>query len=427
MPTSGQTRALLVNRPFVVLLTARTLSMLGMAFSPVALAFGILALPGADAGTLSIVLAANMAPLVIFTLVGGVIADRYPRKLVLMVGEVLAAMGWIAIGVMMLVGHTPLWLMATAAATAGLASGIIYPALNGIIPDLVPALLRQKANAWLAMGASASRLLGVVSGGAVVVLLGAGWALVVAGGFFALAAGLLVLLPNHRGAIAGEGQHPVRQLIEGWGEFSSRQWLWVVVLQWAFMIMVLQAAEGVLGPVVANEELGGAGAWTIILAGQAVGAIVGVVMSMFWQPRRPILTATLFSLASGLPAILLGLSAPMWALVASMFVLGVAFDLFGVLWMTTMQDEVPPESLSRVASYDALGSLMLGPVGLMLAGPAILAFGVHASLIGTGLFATAVTAMALLSPEVRQLRSRRHEPLGMDEAVTDVASASPAM
>jgi len=95
--------------------------------------------------------------------------------------------------------------------------------------------------------------------------------------------------------------------------------------------------------------------------------------------------------------------------------------------MTTMQDEVPPESLSRVASYDALGSLMLGPVGLMLAGPAILAFGVHASLIGTGLFATAVTAMALLSPEVRQLRSRRHEPLGMDEAVTDVASASPAM
>jgi MFS family permease len=427
MPTSGQTRALLANRPFVVLLIARTLSMLGMAFSPVALAFGILALPGADAGTLSIVLAANMAPLVIFTLVGGVIADRYPRKLVLMIGEVLAASGWLAIGVMMLVGHTPLWLLCVAAATAGLASGIIYPALNGIIPDLVPVFLRQKANAWLAMGASASRLLGVVSGGAVVVLLGAGWALVVAGGFFALAAGLLVLLPNQRGAIAGEGQHPVRQLIEGWGEFSSRQWLWVVVLQWAFMIMVLQAAEGVLGPVVANEELGGAGAWTIILAGQAVGAIVGVVMSMFWQPRRPILTATLFSLTSGLPAILLGLSAPMWALVGSMFMLGVAFDLFGVLWMTTMQDEVPPESLSRVASYDALGSLMLGPVGLMLAGPAILAFGVHASLIGTGLFATAVTAMALLSPEVRQLRSRRREPLGMDEAVTDVASASPVM
>lgn len=427
MPTSGQTRALLANRPFVVLLIARTLSMLGMAFSPVALAFGILALPGADAGTLSIVLAAHMAPLVIFTLVGGVVADRYPRKVVLMVGEALAALGWIAIGVMMLLGHTPLWMLCTAGAIAGLAAGIVYPALNGIIPDLVPAFLRQKANAWLAMGASASRLLGVVSGGAVVVLLGAGWALVVAGGLFAMAAALLVLLPNQRGAIAGESQHPIRQLIEGWGEFSSRQWLWVVVLQWAFMVMMLQAAEGVLGPVIANEELGGAGAWTIILAGQAVGAIVGVAVSMFWQPRRPILTATLFSLTSGLPAILLGLGAPMWALIASMFMLGVAFDLYGVLWMTTMQDEVPPESLSRVASYDALGSLMLGPLGLMLAGPAILAFGVHASLIGTGVIATAVTAMALLSPQVRNLTSRRREPVGVEEVVTDVATASPLM
>ncbi len=427
MSPSSQTRALLANQPFVVLLVARTLSMLGMAFSPVALAFGILALPGADAGTLSIVLAANMAPLAIFTLVGGVVADRYPRKVVLMIGEALAALGWIGIGVMMLAGHTPLWLMCTAAAISGVAAGIVYPALNGIIPDLVPALQRQTANAWLAMGASASRLLGVVSGGAVVVLLGAGWALVVAGGLFALAAACLMLLPNQRGTIAGEGQHPIRQLVEGWSEFSSRQWLWVVVVQWAFMVMMLQASEGVLGPVVADEELGGAGAWTIILAGQAVGAIVGVLMSMFWQPRRPILTATLFSLISGLPAILLGLSAPMWALIGSMFLLGVAFDLYGVLWMTTMQDEVPPESLSRVASYDALGSLMLGPLGLILAGPAILAFGVHESLIGAGVIATVVTGLALFSREVRQLRSRRREHLEVDEVVADVATASPLM
>lgn len=427
MSTSGQTRALLANGPFVVLLVARTLSMLGMAFSPVALAFGVLALPGADAGTLSIVLAANMAPLVIFTLVGGVIADRYPRKIVLLIGEALAGFGWIGIGVMMLLGHTPLWLLCASAALAGVAAGIVYPALNGIIPDLVPSFLRQKANAWLAMGASASRLLGVVSGGAVVVLVGAGWALVVAGGLFVLAAVLLVMLPSQRGAIAGEEQHPIRQLIEGWGEFSSRQWLWVVVLQWAFMVMVLQAAEGVLGPVVAKEELGGAGAWTIILAGQAVGAIVGVVVSMFWQPRRPIFIATLFSLVSGLPAILLGLSAPMWALIASMFLLGVSFDLYGVLWMTTMQDEVPPESLSRVASYDALGSLMLGPLGLILAGPAILAFGVHASLIGTGVIATVVTGLALLSPEVRRLKSRRRRNIGVDEAVTDLEATSPLM
>jgi sulfite exporter TauE/SafE len=89
-----------------------------------------------------------------------------------------------------------------------------------------------------------------------------------------------------------------------------------------------------------------------------------------------------------------------------MGVLGLCFELFGVLWLTTMQAEVPPESLSRVASYDALGSLMLGPLGLVLAGPAILAFGVNAALIATGVMMIAITLAALSAPEVRQLRAR---------------------
>ncbi len=427
MSTSSQTKELLANSPYLVLLSARTLSMLGMAFAPVALAFGILALPGADAGTLSLVLAVHTLPMVVLMLAGGVIADRYPRQAVLVTGEWLAATGFAAIGVMLLTGYAPIWLLCVAAGVAGAAGAMIYPALSGIIPDLVPEHLRQKGNAWLAMGASAARLGGLVTGGAVVVWLGGGWAMVVAGTLYLLAGALLLKLPKITGNIAGEGAHPLRQLIDGWGEFSSRQWLWVVVAQWSLMIMVLQAAQGVLGPVVAKTELGGAGAWTIILIGEALGAIVGVWVSMVWKPHRPILVATLMTVTAGLPPILLGLSAPLWTVVVSMFFLGVTFDLFGVLWMTTMQDEVPPESLARVASYDALGSLMLGPLGLILAGPAILAFGVHASLIGTGIISVVVTLLALLSPEVRQLRSKSSKHLELSEAVEDVDAASPMM
>jgi MFS family permease len=427
MPPQSQTRELLANSPYLVLLSARTLSMLGMAFAPVALAFGILALPGADAGTLSLVLAIHTLPMVVLMLVGGVIADRYPRAVILVTGEWLAALGFAAIGLMLLTGFAPIWLLCVAAGVAGAAGAMIYPALSGIIPDLVPEHLRQKGNAWLAMGASSARLGGLVAGGAVVVWLGGGWAMIVAGSLYLLAGALLLRLPKITGNIAGEGDHPIRQLVDGWGEFSSRQWLWVVVAQWAIMMMVLQAAQGVLGPVVAKQELGGAGAWTIILIGEALGAIVGVGVSMIWKPRRPILVATLMTVAAGIPPILLGLSAPLWTVVVSMFFLGVTFDLFGVLWMTTMQDEVPPESLSRVASYDALGSLMLGPLGLILAGPAILAFGLHPSLIGTGIISIVVTLLALLAPEVRQLRSKSARYLGLEEAVEDVEAASPLM
>lgn len=425
MSTPSQTSELLANRPYIVLLSARTLSMLGMAFAPVALAFGVLALPGADAGTLSLVLAVHTLPMVVLMLVGGVIADRYPRAAVLVTGEWLAALGFAAIGVMLLTGAAPLWLLCTAAGVAGAAGAMIYPALSGIIPDLVPEQLRQKGNAWLAMGASAARLGGLVTGGAVVVWLGGGWAMAVAGSLYLIAGLILLRLPKITGNIAGEEAHPIRQLIDGWGEFSSRQWLWVAVAQWSIMLMVLQAAQGVLGPVVAKNELGGAAAWTIVLIGEALGALVGVGLAMIWKPRRPILVATLVTLSAGVPAILLGFSAPLWSVVVAMFVLGIAFDLFGVLWMTTMQDEVPPEALARVASYDALGSLMLGPLGLILAGPAILVFGLHPSLIGTGVIAITVTLLALLSPEVRQLRSKSARRPGLAEAISDLDAASP--
>ena len=88
------------------------------------------------------------------------------------------------------------------------------------------------------------------------------------------------------------------------------------------------------------------------------------------------------------------------------FLMGAAFELFGVLWLTTMQAEVPSEALSRVASYDAFGSLVLGPLGLMIAAPAVQAFGVHVPLVGCGVIATLATVAALASPEVRRLRAR---------------------
>jgi len=423
MNLPASTRALVTNRPFVTLLAARTLSVLGMSFAPVALAFGILQLPGADAGTLSLVLVAHTSPLVVFMLVGGVVADRYPRATVMLSGQLLSALGWAAIGVMLLTGYAPVWLLCVAAAVTGLAGAAMYPALNGIIPDLVPVPERQQANAWLGMGASSARLVGLVSGGAVVVLLGGGWAMVVSGTLYLAAALLTLTLPRIVSTLASATESPLRQLAEGWREFRSRQWLWVVVLQWSVMIMMLQAAHGVFGPVVAESELGGAAAWTTLLAAEAMGAMVGVAIALAWKPQRPILMATLLTATAGFPSLLLGVEAPFAAVAVAFFALGIGFELFGVWWMTTMQNEVPAESISRVSSYDALGSLMLGPVGLALAGPVTVAFGVHPALVGAGLISLATTALALLSPEIRQLRARAPRAAAKPGA-TDLVTAA---
>ncbi|MGW4425831.1 MFS transporter [Streptosporangium sp. NPDC004631] len=402
---------MLRDRRFALLFVARTVSTLGGSFAPVALAFGVLALPGATATTLSVVLAAEALPMVAFMLVGGVIADRLPRHRVMMAGETLNAVAFFCLAAMLLTGWTPLPAMVTAAALTGIAMAVLFPALTGIIPDVVPADRLQTANALLGLGANSSRVAGLVLSGATVVLVGGGWALVVSGAMFAVAAVLIAALRLTPAERSAQTRHSVlADLRGGWREFISRQWLWVVVAQFSVLVMAIQAAHGVLGPLVAKEHLGGAPAWSAVLAGEAVGMIGGVLVALRLRPRRPILVCTLLTVPTALPYLLLGLAAPLWTIVVGAVVMGVCFDIFSVLWNTTMQREVPAESLSRVSSYDALGSLMFGPIGLLVAGPVAIVVGPRPALLGCAAVVVLSALAALLSPGVRRLRAP--EPAG---------------
>ncbi|MFF0573272.1 MFS transporter [Streptosporangium saharense] len=409
--------AMLRDRNFTLLLVARTISVLGAAFAPVALAFGVLALPGATARTLSVVLTAEALPMVVFMLVGGVIADRLPRHRVMMIAESLNALAFLALAAMMLIGWTPLPALAAAAAFSGVSTAILFPALTGIVPDVVEADRLQTANALLGLGTNISRVAGLVMGGMTVVLIGAGWALVVSGLMFALAAVLVTALRLRPTLPAAEAvQSAKTSLVDGvrsvfadlrggWREFVSRQWLWVVVAQFSLLVLAMQAAHGVLGPLVAKEQMGGAAAWSAVLAGEAVGMLAGILVTLRLRPSRPILVATLMTLPTALPYLLIGISAPLWTVVLGAVVMGICFDVFGVLWNTTMQREVPPEALSRVSSYDALGSLMFGPIGLMLAGPAAILVGARSALLGCAALILLASLAALLFPGVRGLRA----------------------
>ncbi|WP_084259289.1 MFS transporter [Microtetraspora malaysiensis] len=413
---------LLRDRRFALLLAARTISVLGSGFAPVALAFGVLGLPGATPTTLSVVLTAEALPMIAFMLVGGVIADRLPRNRVMMAGEGLNAAAYSCLAVMMLTGWTPIPGLVTAAAVSGIATAIFFPALTGIVPDVVPAERLQTANALLGLGSNISRVAGLVLSGAAVVLIGAGWSLAISGAMFAVAAVLVAALrlASTERAATAERHSVLADLRDGWREFSSRQWLWVVVAQFSIMVIAMQAAHGVLGPLIAKESLGGAPAWSAVLAGEAVGMIAGILVTLRLRPRRPILVATLLTLPTALPYLLLGAAAPLWTVVASAVVMGICFDIFGVLWNTTMQREVPPEALSRVSSYDALGSLMFGPIGLMLAGPVAISVGPRPALLGCAAIVAVASLLALLSPGIRNLRAPRDEP------VTAAPDAAPA-
>ncbi|MEU8059932.1 MFS transporter [Microbispora bryophytorum] len=401
----GGDLAMVRERRFALLLAARTISVLGSGFAPIALTFGVLALPGARATTLSAVLAAQALPMVAFLLLGGVVADRMPRHRVMTAAESVNAAAHLCLAAMMLTKWAPLPPLLVASAVSGIAGAMLFPALTGIIRDVVPPGRLHSANALLGMGTNVSKMAGLVLSGGAVVLIGSGWVLMTSGVMFAVAAVLITMLRGTPGGGSPGGAHSVlADLRAGWREFVSRQWLWVAVAQFSILMMAVQAAYGVLGPLVARQHMGGAPAWSAVLGGEAVGMTIGVVLALRLRPRRPVMVATLLTLPTAAPYVLLGVGAPLWSIVSGALVAGVCFDIYGVLWNTTVQREIPGESLSRVSSYDSLGSLMLGPLGMLLAGPLAVTVGAQPALIGCGAMVVLVSMLAVLFPGVRELR-----------------------
>ncbi|WP_329544890.1 MFS transporter [Streptomyces sp. NBC_01356] len=393
------------KRQFALLIGARIISVLGNGFARVALAFAVLALPGASPGRLSLVLACQALPQLVFILLGGVIADRMSRARLMALADVLGAGAYAGLAGLVLTGHAPLPAMCLLAVAAGTATALFAPAMDGIVPLVVPAGRLQQANAMLRVATNSSLLLGLALSGVTVALVGAGWALALNAASFVVSAALTARL--RVAARPPKSSSGWADLREGWREFASRQWLWVVVVQYAVVMAALNANVGVLGPLTAEQHLGGARAWSVIVAAGALGTIAGAGLAARVRVDRPILVAVLATFPAAVPIALLSVRAPVWLIATAMFAAGVAGDVFAVLWATTIQREVPEDVLSRVSSYDWFGSLAFAPLGLLVAGPVASAIGVGRALAGCAALVLLATVGALLAPAVRNLRTLR--------------------
>ena len=176
---------------FRTLLIARIISNVGNGLGPIALAFGVLSLEGATASTLSIVMAAQIGPMVVFMLFGGVLADRYPRALVVGTSDIFLSGFVVANGIMLINGSATVMSMAIIAFISGSLNALWWPAFAGLVPEVVPEEDLQSANSVIGLGANAANIAGTVAGGIIVAGIGAGWAMVTDGISFFIA-GILV-------------------------------------------------------------------------------------------------------------------------------------------------------------------------------------------------------------------------------------------
>ena len=401
---------------FRLLLGGRLADNLAHAIAPIALAFAVLDL-GGTASQLGIVLACRAVPTVALVLFGGVIADRLPRHLVLVAANIVGAGTQALVAVLLLTGTAEIWTLAAIEVVNGAASAFLFPAASGLTPQTVPAAHLQQANALVRLVHNGAFITGAAGGGLLVATAGPGWAFALDGALYLAGALLLARLRIERAARL-EKNSTLADLRAGWTEFSSRTWLWVVVVVFAFVNAAFAASMQTLGPVVADETIGRAG-WGTVLAAQAVGMVAGGVIALHTSWSRPLFVGVTTVLAV-VPLILtLGLRPEVLPLVVFAFLAGVGLETFTVAWDVSMQSNVPEDRLSRVYAYDWFGSLLFIPVGQILAGPVSSVAGVRPTIVASGIVVLVATLAALCVPSIRGLRSAAEaepEPVEMSMA-----------
>jgi MFS family permease len=392
------------EREFRRLFAGRTISMAGSAMAPVALAFAVLDLTGSTTD-LGLVLAAREIPTVAFILFGGVWADRLPRHRVMVASNLLSGASQAAAAALLISGGARIWQLAALAAVNGSSSAFFFPASTGVVPQTVPQPMLQQANAALRLSLNATNIVGAAIGGILVAATSPGWAIAIDAASYGAAAACIGAM-NLPGGVRVEGSTVLHELREGWQNFWSRTWLWAIVLQFAIVNAVETGSVNVLGPAVAKKHLGGAGAWGGVLAAISLGLVLTGVVMLRWRPRRILRTATFGIFPMVLPLVALAWPAPLSVVIVAGFLAGAGVEVFGVLWDTAMQQEIPGEKLSRLSSYDALGSFVLTPVGLAVAGPLGAAIGLRTTFLGSAVLIVVATALVLVSGDVRTLERR---------------------
>lgn len=397
------------ERNFRLLVSAEAVSLLGSGVAPVALAFGVLETTH-SATDLGIVLTARELVMVLLLLFGGVFADRMQRQAIMASTAALSAVAQAVTGALFLTHTSQVWSLAALAAVNGLALAFWFPAAVGMIPSTVSANQLRQANSLLGLARNSSGVAGAALGGVMVALIGPGLGLEIDAASF-LAAAVLVYFIHTRATAAAQARPGVlREMATGWGEFWSRAWLWGIVIQFSLFNMAYVGAMSVLLPIVARRSLGGPAAYGAIYAAAGVGAIVGGLVMLRRSPGRPLLVATGGVLLSIPFFLLLALGAPLLSLLLSGFIGGVGLETFGVLWSTTMQEQIPQEKLSRVSSYDAFGSFVFMPIGLAVAGPLAVLLGLRPAIWVALVVMTVPTLLVLLVRDVRTM-TRRKSPL----------------
>jgi Transmembrane secretion effector len=396
-------RGPLSQRNFRLLFAARSSSYFGTYLAPIAVAFAVLDLTGSAADT-GVAFACWTLAQISTLLVGGVVADRLPRRVVMVSSDAANVVVRTLMGTLLLSGHARIWEIFVLQAVGGAATAFYSPASSGLVPEVVRAEQLQQANAYMGIARYLAFPIGAATGGAIVATIGTGTALLVDAGTYGASALLLSGIRLSGPASRTSTPNFVHELRAGWHAFTEHTWVWVLTVWIASYFLVTYAPFFVLGPYIAKHSLGGAGAWATVVTGEGIGSLVGGLVGLRLQPRRPWRVLCPIFALSAVQSVLLAAHADVVAIAAGALVAGFSFSYGSVLFETGVQRAIAPRLLGRVSAYNWMASMTFLPLGYAAAGWI-------GDLVGTGTYLVAgaawiavTTAALMLVSDVRNFR-----------------------
>ena len=414
-------------RDFRLLWAGQSVSTIGDALVLVAVGIYVTRLTG-DPSDVGLVLGAYSLPVVLFVLLGGVLADRLPRQQVMIASDLVRCLLHVLLALLIVTGVVEVWHMVVIGALFGTAEAFFRPAYTGLVPQTVDESDIQSAQALSGVSQEVAAIVGPSLATVLVIGVGGAAAFAADAATFAVSACLLSRIRTRDRGERGTSATVLVELREGWVAVRERAWVWATVLAFSFALLVALTPFFVLGAAIADEVYGSDAVYGLANAAWGVGTVSGAVLGSRWKPLRPMRAAVWGAVPWPLVLTVFALGPPVGVLYAAMAAGGVGLGLFSVWWSTALAQRIPPHLLSRVSAWDYMGSLALVPVGYLLAGPAAAAFGAVEVMSVGGAVGCVVMLLALLPRSTRTLE--RYDvadaPTGLGPAAVVTTGSPPS-
>ena len=388
------------------LLLSGILTVIAMSAFPIALAVTVLD-AGGSATTLGLILAVRVLSGVLLAPVGGVWADRLPRKTIL-----IAADGFRAVMGSVVVFIDPksisMWILGGIVVLMGVSDAFGGPAAGAIIPSILPDHLLPAGNVVRGIALKGSTIAGPGIAGIIVVSLGTHATYVATSIFFLVGAVLLVRI-NEGPKVASENPQTtfVEEMREGLQVVWYYKWIAAMILMASVQLMMVVGVENVLLPVITKRDFGTASVFATSAALFSAGGAISAVICIKSKVKNPGLVSVVVWGLFVLAPLVLAFPSSKSVIFIAYFIAGFSVGPWEAFWATQVQREVPAAYQGRVFAIDYMGSLGLMPLGMALAGPLVNVFGEGELLIGVAAFHLFICAVVLLVPGVKQMKSSR--------------------